>query len=1785
MAAPMRDNPLDRAKGADPKTEPTSNFEYDDNEWDIGIGDLIIDLDADIEKTNERGGGGGGGSSGVGGGSVNNSGVGASVGSGSGAGGGSGGSGAGVTARQQQTQQQHYGGMSAGATKGSSKMATAAVEHSATVDKGLKMKIKRTKPGTKTSEAKHEIVKAPGESGNAGVGGSVVGGGVANPCQGLQNGDDTVKVSGKHPPPSSAPPPSSGSSSSSSGSSGSGSSSGGGSKRGSSGHRRDKARDKHAEKPPSKGSGSIGAPNGNVGSAELNGVTTVPSPVAVTVPSQGQNQVQHQGGQSQQMIQPSQEGHQVSAASQGPQQQGNVPPVQHQIQSQIPQTPMSSSTGVGSSVVVSPVSVASASNTNSSVTPNSQSHPPHSQLTPQIPQLQLQQQQPQTQQINQQHQHQQVPYTSGTPSDGPGSGGPASGPVVVPVKVELVGGKSSLGSPASCGAVTSPATKCEEGEVTAPGGAAAGAALPVAASTPSSTVSSTGSSISSVVSSSSATSVTTSGGSVTSAPGSASPPPMKKLKTSNEPKDMLDVCVGTSVGTITEPDCLGPCEPGTSVTLEGIVWHETEGGVLVVNVTWRGKTYVGTLLDCTKHDWAPPRFCDSPTSDLDSRTAKGRGKRGRAAAAAAAAAATPSSDLSNFTETRSSVHSKLRNGGGKGRRGNGPSTVVPVASVTVTGAGGAAGATGVTGFIPPRPEPGNKRKARGTEIGDDGVVGVSVTNGNGAGGKRSRSASRGPPSSPPSSPVLLECPEPNCSKKYKHINGLKYHQSHAHGAAGVVASEEDDTKETASLSEAEESPVETAPSPKTDGAVHANQQRQRPCPTTPQPRQQSRDGASTPPTPRTQVINDASPDSKAVAPVKPGVLRFGPTTPEEQYNPSGTEGGMYGSKASTPASPIAASPHSVVGSIRVVGMPSLTSSPPHVSKPAPPSQVPSTPQHMPQHQQDGAKLGDKYKIKGSPVTPGSSPARPVVNLQQPSIKTIQPQQPSPHPVMQSPQQIPSASKPVGIINDGQDKKEKSGKIPPSGSQQPSLTAVPHKKKNRKSPTGSPQPDQPGMSFNPSVHDSSASMSSPVGGGEGREDVQSPAYSDISDDSAPVLESEVGEKGRGGPAVPVSVAPTSQGVSAPTPVGKSSEKKVEVPNPPSGQNSSSANSTAQHLAHYGMYPFYGQPPYLVPSVPPTSTPSSSESKLSKESTVVTAPSDKPVNMEPKGLPDRASEKEKKESAPVLPPSSVSVVSSASTAPSSTGSTTSVIPPTSTTSTSVTDFQHKLMQHQQQQQQQQQHYYPYGYVPGYPYGLEPSYQVSVMADKYAAEAAVAAAAAAAEKEKSSIEKMPPTTNSEITNNSCKGSSGNMHNSQKERAIKIEVGLKEKQNENHQILKESIEMKNQMNEGKTKYSSGSVTPSSSPYESGPYLFQRQQEELRRYYLYPPEQRRKESTPGGPLDATVSGSKPGNAETKPNISVPPPPKSIAPSALPSPKPNSRDHVRNEKCGNGSTEEKKDPGGPDKSAIPKQEGVKPTMETQGPPPPTSSYAYIHPGYMQSPHYGALPFDPSHPVYRGLNPMLVPGPYATGPYLHPQIRYHAPEDLSRPGVAAAAAAAAAAAVSAGPTKALDLLQHHASQYYSSHKIHELQERALKSPTPKTAPSPSGSVSGSSSTTCSQPPPGVPQTTGPSPTSIPKVQQAPPPPVAVTSGGPGGGVVSSGDGKEVGGGPGSGSGGGGGLRSPPPQRHVHTHHHTHVGLGYPILAGQYGPAAPYGAVLASQQAAAVAATGINPYPPK
>ncbi|XP_008195436.2 zinc finger protein 608 isoform X3 [Tribolium castaneum] len=1190
MAAPMRSSSQDashRPRVADSRTgnatakpdiatsttQPSTNFEYDDNEWDIGIGDLIIDLDADIEKTNE----------------------GANT---------------------------HNMAANAGGPQAAKAAATAkmAIEHSATVDKGLKMKIKRTKPGTKTSEAKHEIVKS-------------------NELNGTAEGPLAAKHAAAAPAPA-AP------------------GSGGNSKRGSSGHRRDKIRDKHS-------------------SVDKTGQkAAAPSPGAVAVAADMNGMVR------------------VSAPQTGP-----------------PRPVFPASTGPG---------------------------PPQS-----------------------------------------ASAGPSPGPPPSPAAATAQGS----------------AAKPEQAKV-------------AAANAPTNTP-------------------------ATNIDERSSSPPPKKLKT--EPKEVSDVCIGTSVGTITEPDCLGPCEPGTSVTLEGIVWHETEGGVLVVNVTWRGKTYVGTLLDCTRHDWAPPRFCDSPTSDLDNRTPKGRGKRGRSAPA------TPSTDPPPFTETRSSVHSKLRNGGVKGRRG--------------AANGGPSAPSSPTPFVPPRPEPSKRKSRAGDEDSPQPLP-----------GKKSKIAAPPPtppppvvPGSPPPSPVLLECPEPNCSKKYKHINGLKYHQSHAHGSA-----DDDDAKEVTSMSENDESNIE-APSPATP--VKSPEKGQD-SPLTPKKEElpmilrglevssQPATPRSTPPSPATSDLGAgaASPTvqmDKSV--VKPGVLRY---TPTEEFPV-----GVFASKTPAAGPPLAPSaPHSGVRA---------------VSASLPPE--PASPQTEPpnaQPQSFTSQLQSQVSLPSQQFTQPPTLIIPPQNLQ--SAPPMSPHAPpSPTQAKITPQ---FKVKPTAALMPEDKTKQQQ--------QQQNNKAQSFKKKNRKSPAGSPHP--------PSQNEQ------PVFGVEqtARDEVQSPAYSDISDDGAPV-ESDLGDK------------------------SKSADKKSE-----GGQ--------VPHMPQYGMYPFYGQPQYLVPQ-------------------------------EGKNKDEKTGEKPDKD--------------------------------------------------------------------GYPYNMDPNFGgvPMVQEDKIKEERI--------KESPSPIEqpiKQPPAP---------------IPNPIQVPKVKTEPPPKDKhQNENHQILKESIEIKNQMN---------------------PYMYPRQQpphDDVRRFYTH------KTTTP-----------------TKP----PPPSPSLKHK---DPKP----------------EEKKD-------KDLKQEGVKPTMETQGPPPPpTSQYAYIHPSYMQSPHYGALPFDPNHPMYRGI---MVPGPYSGNPYLHQIPRYHAPEDLSR----------------APPPKALDMLQHHA-QYYSSHKIHELQERAIKSPTPKT------SVASSS-----------PSTSQPAPVSQPQMTQPP----TSTSTTPAG-KQTPGDGKD--------------SRSPPPQRHVHTHHHTHVGLGYPMYPPPYGAA-----VLASQQAAAV--TVINPYPTK
>jgi hypothetical protein len=227
-----------------------------------------------------------------------------------------------------------------------------------------------------------------------------------------------------------------------------------------------------------------------------------------------------------------------------------------------------------------------------------------------------------------------------------------------------------------------------------------------------------------------------------------------------------------------------------------------------------------------------------------------------------------------------------------------------------------------------------------------------------------------------------------------------------------------------------------------------------------------------------------------------------------------------------------------------------------------------------------------------------------------------------------------------------------------------------------------------------------------------------------------------------------------------------------------------------------------------------------------------------------------------------------------------------------------------------------------------------------------------------------------------------------------------------------------------------------------------------------------------------------------------------------------------------------------------KNEGAKPTMETQGPPPaPTERpYAYIPAGYP----FG-IPFDPTHPLYRQC--MVPQYPVPGSAYMHPGgiPRFSQPpgpgstplpEDLSRPN-----------ANVPGASKALDLLQHHAAQYYASHKIHELQERALKSPSPQIGGGPNSGtgISGPSSLSSTPSSPsglsahgrtsGGPAVSGAERKSSDLSKDTKPPAPLST---PVSGAESS--------------------RSPP-IHHVHTHMHSHTHIGYPIIPTvppQYSP---------------------------
>lgn len=411
----------------------------------------------------------------------------------------------------------------------------------------------------------------------------------------------------------------------------------------------------------------------------------------------------------------------------------------------------------------------------------------------------------------------------------------------------------------------------------------------------------------------------------------------------------------------------------------------------------------------------------------------------------------------------------------------------------------------------------------------------------------------------------------------------------------------------------------------------------------------------------------------------------------------------------------------------------------------------------------------------------------------------------------------------------------------------------NKKKSRKSPTGSPHSPQNEELMFDTEHPGGA-----------REEVQSPAYSDISDDGTPMVDAEIGEK------------------------NKSIDKKSE------------SNQNIPHMPQYGMYhPFYSQThQYLVQQ--------SSQENVTKE-----------LDPQEENIADKEQKKESNE------------------------------------------YPQKVLQH---------YYPPYGYMPtGYPYNIDSNYsEVPLIQDEKA------------NKQGERIE-CPSPVEQPVKQPTALPNPIHVPTPPKS---KIDANKDKHQNENHQILKESIEMKNQMNS--YLYSrpqqnqphpqtqpQNPQTQQSHPQSQQPPHPQAQQQQQPQQPHQPPQQ------PQQPPQSHHSQRE----EEMRRLYVYSEQKRKDIQSMPDSKSTSMSSTKNIIAQSSNTKPIKEIKTEDKKEKEvKQEGVKPTMETQGPPPPpTSQYAYIHPSYMQQAHYGALPFDPNHPMYRGI---MVPSPYSGNPYIH-----------------------------------------------------------------------------------------------------------------------------------------------------------------------------------------------------------
>ncbi|XP_045216688.2 zinc finger protein 608-like isoform X2 [Mercenaria mercenaria] len=1231
------------------------------------------------------------------------------------------------------------------------------------------------------------------------------------------------------------------------------------------------------------------------------------------------------------------------------------------------------------------------------------------------------------------------------------------------------------------------------------------------------------------------------------------------------------------VAIVTDPDCLGPCEPGTQVTLEGIVWHESENGVLVVNVTWRGKTYVGTLLDATRHDWAPPRFnCDSPTMEFESRTPKGRGKR-------RGAANTPVQD------TRT-----LR----KGRRGSNVQTFT----------------------APPSPAKsdisvgGVKRKGRPQDI-DLSAAEQRCS-------KRSRSGSQAPTPNIETPPAdaqgYLECPEPKCNKKYKNANGLRYHQSHAHSGSNSNASA-DDVKEEMDTEDIPLSVVKNSVRKEKEAKKENNANKKENNKDNGQVSDKGKSDkveSTAKKVDKEEVSNDGKDaENKSDSKCDNSKKKDNSTNkiPVTQNNGK-TSGSQNGIAKSSSSSNIAThvSVSSQVTSSSVQTIPSQTSA----SSPTT-STATSLVQSVSQGEKNDSKLVDiKPKIASDArVTKANRPIIPAPSHQ--VLSNVQVTHSNMSPVMShtqmSPQLKPIQPKPT-IMGEPQNinplladlnkdrkkpqkKKNKDGagngnnqskleqptiKIERSGviktNPMPNNRQQPDQSKREGS--GVKEPPRPGIGEIPRSHsltphqhksvDLSHSRSShnpnllKVGSplqvntpdnhkGALNDDVQSPAYSDISDANESAS-----------PAAPSDTSPQKQKEDTSN-TNKKEEKREATP---------PQQTEGQMMPHYGMYSYYAQSPYRMNEMSPGQKSTGSNSGAPAQSN----PPNQEVNKNPSTV-----EKKNTENQPKLE-KKVEEKDNSGSRPKGPMQPMSGPPPGNLSQQQIHEYQMQQMyQHMYIQSLPQHLQYQYMVNGMYP-SMDSNYMRQMMEDQQ--RRAQSGESGRQDREggqgpdrdsnrgpdPKGQSNMGPSTGKKDDSGMQKSivspvqsqsvdRSENLKSDEKVSGMK-DQSFREKQNETHQILKENIDLKNEMDKNRHDYE----------------RYKKQDEERRRYQMYQEQKMieerkkmelaRKSANRPENLTSKAPGTKPIIEHNQRNMSS----GLRASVELQSANMRERDNSHSVKRDSNSNDSKikevrdtqvrdlsaskySDSGKPgdEKSRTPipdKHRSETPTRNPETPKqrpggsssksgspmtsasssvpgsPSFNQYVNSYP-YMQHPNYMGM--DPSHPMYRNhnVNPALVSG-YPGNSYIHPsQIGYRPSGDEEKDKLSAQK--------SGPPSSESDLKKGdggHGPYYSNVHKIHELSEKGQ----PKSRNSSPGPV----------------KPTDISTSSFDKHREF--------------------------------------TNSPPTQRHVHTHHHTHVlqpGPGLPVQAGPplQGPPGfspvydPYSAMFVSQ------AQSPHPFPPK